>query len=432
MTAPNGAIVFNNSTGSDTTASGMGSANVYGTGASITGASAVVTGINTTGVAVGDLLWVQSSTGRQFSIISSIDSGTQVTCDDNFDVTESSRTWAIGGKRANLSSAIELFDYYLNSGRFWEIELETDQSLTTMHPTGSNTIGVSIKSSVPGTKRNLIFNDQYALRGGTWELHDLALSTLYTASNAYLCISSNSGSIFNTDVYAYDCDFVDPVNQFGILAYNTARAASFYFYGCRFMNFQTYILQNHAVAEFRRCYIANNTTATYCFAITNTGSALWKFHDCIIANNRGWMYPRNGYFGTCVGTIVYNTYDYLLGAVTPGKNRIKEFERCIFVNNAGAVSSNFQHTMMHQCAFYNNANINATTGDYRNIGNVDLTADPFVDAANGDFNINNDAGGGKLLRDATFDLNSSTQIRPFHGFAEPLQPTRSKHPLART
>lgn len=33
MTAPNGAILFNNSTGSDTTASGLGSANVYGSGA---------------------------------------------------------------------------------------------------------------------------------------------------------------------------------------------------------------------------------------------------------------------------------------------------------------------------------------------------------------------------------------------------------------
>lgn len=404
MTTPSGPIVFNANTGSDTQASGLGPVvAVYGSGGSTTATSAVVSGIDTTGVNVGDLLWVQSSSGRQFSVIASVDSISQVTCDETFDNTETVN-WAIGGKRANLSSAIELFDYYLNSYRFWEIELETDQSLTTMHPTGSNTIGVSIKSSVPGTKRNLIFNDQFALRGGTWELHDLALSTLYTASNAYLCISSNSGSIFNTGVYAYDCDFVDPVNQFGILAYNTARAASFYFYDCRFMNFQTYILQNHAVAEFRRCYIANNTTATYCFAITNTGSALWKFHDCIIANNRGWMYPRNGYYGSAIGTIVYNTSDYLLGAVTPGKNQIREFERCIFINNAGAVSSNFQHAMMHQCAFYNNANINATTGDYRNIGNIDLTADPFVNASAGDFNLNNIIGGGATLKGIEYTL----------------------------
>jgi hypothetical protein len=129
MTAPNGAIIFNNSTGNDTTASGMGSANVYGTGASITSASAIVTGINTTGVAAGDLLWVQSSTGRQFSIIASVDSGTQVTCDNNFDVTESSRTWAIGGKRATLDNADSrnMFRYFKQG---WIVELETDQSIS--------------------------------------------------------------------------------------------------------------------------------------------------------------------------------------------------------------------------------------------------------------------------------------------------------------
>ena len=68
MTAPNGSILFNNSTGSDTAASGLGAANVYGTGASTTGASASVTGITTTGVTAGDLLWVQSSSGRQFRL----------------------------------------------------------------------------------------------------------------------------------------------------------------------------------------------------------------------------------------------------------------------------------------------------------------------------------------------------------------------------
>jgi len=101
MTTPNGAIVFNASTGSDSAASGLGPATaVTGSGASTTAASAVVTGINTTGVTSGDLLWVQSSSGRQFSIIASVDSGTQVTCDDTFANTEGSRTWAIGGKRS--------------------------------------------------------------------------------------------------------------------------------------------------------------------------------------------------------------------------------------------------------------------------------------------------------------------------------------------
>ena len=92
MTAPNGAIKFNNLTGSDTQSSGLGPAvAVNGTGASTTGASAEVTRISTTGVSAGDLLWVQSSSGRQFSIIFTVDSNTQVTCDDVFANTESSR-----------------------------------------------------------------------------------------------------------------------------------------------------------------------------------------------------------------------------------------------------------------------------------------------------------------------------------------------------
>ena len=121
MTAPNGAILFNNSTGSDTTASGLGAANVYGSGASTTGSSAVVTGIDTTGVSSGDLLWVQSSSGRQFSIITTVDSGSQVTCDDNFDNTESGRTWAIGGKRATLDGSSEI---WADAQDGWEINFE--------------------------------------------------------------------------------------------------------------------------------------------------------------------------------------------------------------------------------------------------------------------------------------------------------------------
>lgn len=96
MTTPNGNVIFNANTGSDSLASGLGPATaVYGSSASITSASAVVTGISTTGVTAGDLLWVQSSTGRQFSIIASVDSSTQVTCDNNFEVTETGRNWAI-------------------------------------------------------------------------------------------------------------------------------------------------------------------------------------------------------------------------------------------------------------------------------------------------------------------------------------------------
>ncbi len=83
MTTANGNVLFNSDTGSDTQSSGLGpSTSVYGGGASITSGSAIVTGIDTTGVTSGDLLWVLSSTGRQFSIVASVDSSTQVTCEN--------------------------------------------------------------------------------------------------------------------------------------------------------------------------------------------------------------------------------------------------------------------------------------------------------------------------------------------------------------
>lgn len=105
MTALNSAILFNSTSGSDTAASGVGPATaVTGSGASTTASSAVVTGISTTGVSSGDLLFVQSSSGRKFSVIASVDSSTQVTCDDVFANTESGRSWAIGGKRATLET----------------------------------------------------------------------------------------------------------------------------------------------------------------------------------------------------------------------------------------------------------------------------------------------------------------------------------------
>ena len=134
MTAPNGAIVFNNSTGvgSDTTASGLGASNVYGSGASTTGSSTVVTGIDTTGVSSGDLLWVQSSSGRQFSIIATVDSSTQVTCDDVFANTESGRTWAIGGKRATFDNSDSRRLFNDDSAAGFIIETETDQSITSV------------------------------------------------------------------------------------------------------------------------------------------------------------------------------------------------------------------------------------------------------------------------------------------------------------
>lgn len=129
-------IVFNASTGSDTAASGAGpSTAVTGTGASLNATTAVdlsadspdLSGVATDGTAC---LWVQTSSGRQFSKITAVDNSTKiVTVETAYSVTESSRTWAIGGKRATWdnSNSRRLFADYL---ALWTIETETDQTIT--------------------------------------------------------------------------------------------------------------------------------------------------------------------------------------------------------------------------------------------------------------------------------------------------------------
>ena len=397
MTAPNGAIVFNNSTGSDTTASGMGSANVYGAGASITSASAVVTGINTTGVAAGDLLWVQSSTGRQFSIIASVDSSTQVTCDDNFDVTESSRTWAIGGKRATLANAEQLFNTTYNTMSEKEVVLETDQTLSEFSlnaPGGRNVI----RSDVEGTKRKITFSGQYPVRGSWWIFYDIEFESTYGSGSAVF-YSSGSTTIWNTYVECYRCDFVSSTNQFDQL-YQNGRSGALIFYKCRFHNFSVSYILNYTTGIFLKCHFKDNTST---YLLHTTGGYTGDVKECIFENNSSLFRFRNGYSGAFDSNILYGNAGTMFGRVVGGYDRISN---CIFVNNTSGFTgwddgAGNQFRSFNN-AFYNNTDIDASSGFA--LDNVDLTADPFVDAANGDFNLNATNGGGGTLRSTNYTL----------------------------
>ena len=113
MTLPRANILVNNSTGSDTAASGLGPGTaVSGTAAAHTNGSAstTITLTNTpdlSGVVAGDLLWLNTGSGRQYSVISVVDNGADtVTVDDSFNIAAGSPVdYAIGGKRATLDHA---------------------------------------------------------------------------------------------------------------------------------------------------------------------------------------------------------------------------------------------------------------------------------------------------------------------------------------
>lgn len=80
---------------------------------------------------------------------------------------------------------------------------------------------------------------------------------------------------------------------------------------------------------------------------------------------------------------------------------------CIAVNNGAYsyyVAAATGAMQLNRCADYGNTSgrNNSGTGSWVDIGDPGLTADPFVDAANGDFRLNKAAGGGALLRGLGF------------------------------
>ncbi len=123
-----------NSSGSDTAASGAGPATaLFGTAAALTSNTTVtlsvdapdLSGVATDGSAV---IWVGSSSGKQFAKITNIDNTLKtVTVSDAYGVTESGKNWGIGGKRASLAGSLKL-GIDIRGG--WVIDVQTDQTLT--------------------------------------------------------------------------------------------------------------------------------------------------------------------------------------------------------------------------------------------------------------------------------------------------------------
>lgn len=126
-------IRFNSSTGSDTTASGSaGAITANGTNASYSGNTVTLDGSpDLSGFdADEDVLWLQTSTGRQFFDLSGADNSAKtVTTVDAPAGTSSGLTWGIGGKRATFNNTQSRFAFSgLKDG--WIIETETKQTIS--------------------------------------------------------------------------------------------------------------------------------------------------------------------------------------------------------------------------------------------------------------------------------------------------------------
>ena len=211
MTALNAAILFNNSTGSDTTASGCGPA----TAVTITlqtsaGSNTANASGSLSSISAGDLMYVPSFTGRKFNVIASVQPlGGTITFDDNWDDSASGVSGYVGGKRATLGGSSQLFEFDYSNGKSITAELETDQTLTGSMASGSRGVSVVLRSDGTSNK-TITFGGQYLLQGGGWTLEGLNFKT--TNSSGRIGLSSTPNNIQTLSIHANDCIFGDTAN----------------------------------------------------------------------------------------------------------------------------------------------------------------------------------------------------------------------------
>ncbi len=134
MTAPNGPILFNSSTGSDSTASGLGPASaVVGSSAELDGTATVdvsYDGMDLSSISAGDLLFCDTTSGRKFSVIASVDALSETITTDDAWPTESGVAWAVGGKRQYLFSSNYRAEFADAMQTGWAVSLESGYTET--------------------------------------------------------------------------------------------------------------------------------------------------------------------------------------------------------------------------------------------------------------------------------------------------------------
>lgn len=433
MTALNSAILFNSTSGSDTAASGCGPATaVTGSGASTTASSAIVTGISTTGVSAGDLLFVQSSSGRKFSVIASVDSSTQVTCDDVFANTESGRSWAVGGKRSTFDNADsrELFTTNFHTAVLDKIKTETDQTLTSTIAIGRNwrnpfVIYADEQKTISTTGDFSCFTAGQNRHGSFYNLKFVCGTTSTKAAiaggnvNVSFCQFGEDGSSNNWKYGLQGSAYAHQCMSHRCKFYGKGETAS----GGFAAGGTHYNSQGHWMTE---CFVKDYETGFKGYPKANVCKG-----NLITACKYGAHAHLN--MGECANNIFNDISSDCINFANPTpesfQQQLFQLGSNIFSNVSGHLITSsrtdfylgdstdsktlYTHPSLPTLYAYNSSN---TFNNMPSFPVQTLSASPFVDAANGDFSLNADAGGGATLRANNFSLNTDTSVYPFRQY----------------
>lgn len=410
MTAPNGPILFNSSTGNDSTASGLGpSVAVIGSSAELDGTSTVDVSFDMaslSGISSGDLLFCDTTSGRKFSVIASVDtlSGT-ITTDDAWG-TESGVSWAVGGKRSTLENSKQLLrDSFTDEKP--ELHLETDQTISTSFSSSTSApMSATIQSS-DGTQKTITQTaSNYIFKGGSYRLQNIKLiCTNATPATSLLGWDNGTGNSSITATYCHFAGGAQTLNSGG-----GSYGLSLKLMGCEVSGFTsnngaiyTQLFQRNYNIDF--CYFHDNQRDVGSTSVGNT--AIGTFTSCIFdgTNSGGWAIAiGRANNTTIIGCIFYN---YTSGGWYYNVQYPNHIRNCLFVNCGTAINgansvTNSQNNADFNYFFNNTTNYGGFTTIRPN--DVQLTENPFVDAANGDFNLNALVGGGQTLRSTNFTI----------------------------
>lgn len=436
MTALNTPIVFNNSTGSDTAASGSPSTRSTPTTLNLSTlsgtpqASASYSGTLNT----GDLVYVPSMTGRKLNVVQSI-SGSSITFDNNWDDTTSGVTGYSGGKRAGNDLSNDPTQTDTPDGATVEIEYTgTDYT---------NTIGWNPNCGS--------FTNPVIWKGTGSEAPRLVGPT----GNVNFCRLLNGGYLFENLQFIQNKQSGNGVDCFQIFA----NATYTHFKKCTFKSEQANAGgslfadgRNAAhVGIFDRCIFDGNNLAQRGYYRSGGGGSAgsqnlinctfkdltlvaMNFGDCRYAKATGNIIydcaagidfnADSGWQNFVTNNIFYNISG---NAIT--FNRDQNFMSCQYENNifseiGGHAFTGAADYTEHQklSMFDRNAFHNVTGSTHNNLtagpNDISLSTSPFVDASNGNFTVNSDT-----LKAVSYSLNDDTKAYPFSQFATPVVDT---------
>ena len=400
MTALSGSFVVNASTGSDSTASGLGPS----TAVSFTGLidvmmapTEVQTNDSTGSIAAGDVLYAGSITsGRKFNVVASVSTvfgTTTITCDHQWGANFNG-TVVCGGKRATLTNMVEVCDGTLGFDN--EIKLETDVDLDANMTCGSSSRSVYIYSDSATTRRVITTNQLKPLQGGAYRFEGLEFRSDYGAGAELFASDSTYGTL---TVIARSCIFGDTNDTNNFDALSRAERTSQLLNYIKFDAVNCMFVNCNQVAAFWdvnwvNCYFKENNYINYpnspgTTALYAAGHLRGQVVDCVFENTSGNSYIDRSNDGRYI-VWLNNTFDGLTGSFA---TMVFSYDSTSF-GATGYPCQDFHFNLLTNCSYIGNEAEGVYNQLYNTANNINglshsitLSSDPYVNRAGGDRQI---------------------------------------------